>query len=148
MDLRPYNPSPATVAYPSLFLESSIFQIVSIQALYQVINVQQGGRASIAWNSTYDERLTAVVNLTRSTELAEEITGPDGGAYVHESNMFTTKFRESYWGTNYDRLLEIKDKYDPDTLLNCWKCVGFREERVSSVGFQCQGRLQMDLDSA
>ncbi|KAL1872425.1 hypothetical protein Daus18300_004396 [Diaporthe australafricana] len=106
-----------------------------------------GGRASITWNSTYEERLRAVVNLTRSTELAEEIIGPEGGAYVHESNMFTTDFRESYWGINYDRLLEIKNKYDPDALLNCWKCVGFKEESVSSVEFQCQGRLQMDLDS-
>ena len=105
-----------------------------------------GGRAAIAWNSTYEERLQAVVDLTRSTELAEEVIGPGGGAYVHESNVFTKGWQESYWGSNYDRLLEIKNKYDPDTLLNCWKCVGFKEDSVSSEEFKCQGRLQMELE--
>ncbi|KAJ0109055.1 isoamyl alcohol [Diaporthe amygdali] len=106
-----------------------------------------GGRASIAWNSSYSERLDAAINLTRSTELAEEVIGPEGGAYVHESNMFTKNWQRSYWGTNYDRLLEIKHKYDPDLLLNCWKCVGFQDEKVSSMEFHCQGKLQLELES-
>lgn len=105
-----------------------------------------GGPAVMAWNSTYEERLEAVVNLTKSTELAEEVIGPGGGAYVHESSVFTKDWQESYWGTNYDRLLEIKNKYDPDSLLNCWKCVGFKEESVSSEEFKCQGRLQMEVE--
>lgn len=105
-----------------------------------------GGRAPMAWNSTYEERLQAVINLTRSSELAEEVIGPGGGAYVHESSVFTKDWQNSYWGNNYDRLLEIKNKYDPDSLLNCWKCVGFKEESIGSEEFRCQGRLQLDLE--
>lgn len=104
-----------------------------------------GGRAVMAWNSTYEERVEAVVNLTRSTELTEQAIGPGGGAYVHETSVFTKDWQESYWGINYDRLLEIKNKYDPDSLLNCWKCVGFKDESVSSEEFKCQGRLQMEV---
>lgn len=106
-----------------------------------------GGRAAMAWNSTYEKRLEAAVNLTRSTELAEEVIGPGGGAYVHETSVFTKDWQESYWGINYDRLLEIKKKYDPNSLLNCWKCVGFKDESVSSEEFKCQGRLQMEVDN-
>ncbi|KAH8785886.1 putative isoamyl alcohol oxidase [Diaporthe sp. PMI_573] len=106
-----------------------------------------GGRATMTWNSTYEERLQAVINLTKSSELAEEVIGPGGGAYVHESSMFTKDWQKSYWGTNYDRLLEIKNKYDPDSLLDCWKCVGFKEESVSSEDFKCQGRLQMESEN-
>lgn len=105
-----------------------------------------GGPVTLAWNTTYEERLEAVVNLTRTSELAEEVIGPGGGAYVHEASVFTRDWQQSYWGIHYDRLLEIKNKYDPDSLLNCWKCVGFKEESVSSEEFKCQGRLQMELE--
>ncbi|KAI7785904.1 isoamyl alcohol [Diaporthe eres] len=105
-----------------------------------------GRLATMAWNSTYEERVEAVVNLTRSSELAEEVIGPGGGAYIHESSVFTKDWQESYWGINYDRLLEIKNKYDPDSLLYCWKCVGFKEESIGSEEFKCQGRLQMDVE--
>lgn len=38
---------------------------------------------------------------------------PDGGAYLAESSFFEPKWQQAYWGPNYQRLLEIKQKYDP-----------------------------------
>lgn len=105
-----------------------------------------GGRTAIAWNSTYEERLQAVINLTKSSELAEEVISPGGGAYVHESSVFMKDWQNSFCGTKYDRLLDIKNKHDPDSLLQCWKCIGFKEESVSSEDFKCQGRLKMDSE--
>lgn len=105
-----------------------------------------GGRAAMTWNSTREERLQSVIDLTKSSELAEEIISPEGGAYVHESNVFTKDWQKSYWVTNYDRLLDIKNKYDIDSVLHCWKCIGFKEDGVSSEDFKCQGRLQMDSE--
>ena len=35
------------------------------------------------------------------------------GSYVAESNFFESNWQESYWGANYQRLLAIKQKYDP-----------------------------------
>ncbi|HEX7923480.1 MAG TPA: FAD-binding protein [Bradyrhizobium sp.] len=38
---------------------------------------------------------------------------PDGGAYLAESSFFEPRWQQAYWGPNYQRLLEIKQKYDP-----------------------------------
>jgi len=41
---------------------------------------------------------------------------PNGGSYVSESNYFESGFQQVYWGSNYPRLVEIKNKYDPNGL--------------------------------
>src|SRR5262245_1271489 len=41
---------------------------------------------------------------------------PSAGSYVVESNYFEPNWQRSYWGPNYPRLLEIKQKYDPQCL--------------------------------
>lgn len=108
---------------------------------------QYGGLARLAWNSSYDDRLEAAVQLTEVNEVAKNITGPSSGAYVHESSFFAPDWRESFWGPNYERLLEVKRKYDPDMLLRCWKCVGFDESETADSIFECQGKLQEDADA-
>jgi FAD/FMN-containing dehydrogenase len=52
---------------------------------------------------------------------------------VSESNYFEKGFQQSYWGTNYRRLAEIKKKYDPDGLFFVHNGVG--SERWSRDGF-------------
>jgi FAD/FMN-containing dehydrogenase len=52
---------------------------------------------------------------------------PHGGAYVSESNYFEKGFQQSYWGSNYARLAEIKKKYDPDGLFIVHNGVGSEE---------------------
>jgi FAD/FMN-containing dehydrogenase len=58
---------------------------------------------------------------------------PNGGAYVSESNYFEKGFQESYWGSNYPRLAQIKKKYDPDGLFFVHNGVG--SEQWSRDGF-------------
>jgi FAD/FMN-containing dehydrogenase len=38
---------------------------------------------------------------------------PDPGSYVAESSFFERDWQRCYWGGNYPRLLEVKQKYDP-----------------------------------
>ncbi|KAF2179557.1 FAD-binding domain-containing protein [Zopfia rhizophila CBS 207.26] len=38
---------------------------------------------------------------------------PDTGAYMNEANCFSANWKQDFYGGNYDRLLEIKKKYDP-----------------------------------
>jgi hypothetical protein len=59
---------------------------------------------------------------------------PIRGAYVAESDFFDAGWRESYWGTNYPRLLAVKDKYDPEGLFIVHHGVG--SERWSADGFR------------
>ncbi|KAH9907285.1 hypothetical protein F4778DRAFT_768905 [Xylariomycetidae sp. FL2044] len=101
---------------------------------------------SLPWNATYAERLQKLKILTQATMLAEQLTGQDGGSYLNEANPFTPKWRESWWGRNFEALLEIKNKYDPNSLLNCWKCIGFDETDMANQRFRCRSTLQKDID--
>ncbi len=58
---------------------------------------------------------------------------PNPGAYVSESNYFDKNWQQSYWGTNYPHLAEIKKKYDPDGLFFVHNGVG--SELWSADGF-------------
>ncbi|KAF2019041.1 FAD/FMN-containing isoamyl alcohol oxidase-like protein MreA [Aaosphaeria arxii CBS 175.79] len=39
--------------------------------------------------------------------------GPDGATYVNEGDLYEPNWQESYWGSNYARLLELRKKWDP-----------------------------------
>lgn len=41
---------------------------------------------------------------------------PNSGSYLSESDFFEQSWQRSFWGSNYQRLLEVKKRYDPDGL--------------------------------
>lgn len=57
----------------------------------------------------------------------------DPGSYVAESSFFEREWQRCYWGTNYQRLLEVKQKYDPGGLFFVHHGVG--SEAWSADGF-------------
>jgi Berberine and berberine like len=59
---------------------------------------------------------------------------PNVGSYVAEGNFFDEAWRESFWGSNYVRLLAVKGKYDPEGLFFVHH--GVRSERWSADGFE------------
>lgn len=65
------------------------------------------------------------------TELRKVV--PNAGSYVAESNFFEDSWQRSFWGANYPRLLDVKNKYDPDGLFFVHHGVG--SERWSADGF-------------
>lgn len=52
---------------------------------------------------------------------------PGSGSYVNETDYFEPNWQQSFWGTNYEKLLAIKRKYDPNNLFTCHHCVGSEE---------------------
>jgi len=53
---------------------------------------------------------------------------PNAGSYFNEADYFEEDFQENFWGIeNYNRLLNIKNKWDPMGLFYCHKCVGSEE---------------------
>ena len=94
------------------------------------------------WNATLKEREESLVRLTKVTRAAEELTGLEAASYMNEANPMTQHWREAWWGPHYEALLETKRKYDPNRLLQCWKCVGFEDGDAESSRFRCSGKIQ------
>jgi hypothetical protein len=61
--------------------------------------------------------------MTESVESLRKLT-PGGGAYMNEADARAPNWKEDYFGANYEKLLEIKRKYDSKMLLRCNLCVG------------------------
>ena len=50
---------------------------------------------------------------------------PGAGAYFNEADFHEVNWQDNFWGmNNYQRLSEIKHKWDPNELFYCHNCVG------------------------
>ncbi|KAK7936684.1 uncharacterized protein PG986_015122 [Apiospora aurea] len=68
---------------------------------------------------------------------AIEAATPGSGAYVNEADWRQPNFQETFWGTNYPRLLDIKKKYDPDDFFYATVGVGSEVWVVDEDGRMC-----------
>ncbi|QQN61711.1 FAD-binding oxidoreductase [Bradyrhizobium diazoefficiens] len=64
---------------------------------------------------------------------ALRIAAPNSGAYVNECDYFQSEWQNALWGPNYQRLLAVKRRYDPDGLFFVHHGVG--TEGWSADGF-------------
>jgi hypothetical protein len=98
---------------------------------------------SWAWNSTLDEKKKVVKTFKGITEELETLA-PSSGSYISEADPWTEDWQASWWGDNYNKLLQIKKKYDPKNLLSCWRCVGWEKElQEPGKAFDCMGGLDV-----
>lgn len=72
-------------------------------------------------------------DLKRGLELSSKVNAaaqiifdatPGSGSYSNETDYFEKDWQKSFWGDNYSRLLNIKQKYDPTNLFRCHHSVG------------------------
>ncbi|KAF3047756.1 hypothetical protein E8E12_011612 [Didymella heteroderae] len=49
---------------------------------------------------------------------------PESGSYINEANPFNSNFKKDFYGGNYERLVSIKNKYDPTASLYVQSGVG------------------------
>jgi FAD/FMN-containing dehydrogenase len=76
------------------------------------------------------EDLTAArANAIAVGRAADEIARvvPNAGSYVSESDFFIRDWQDAFWGTNYQRLVEVKWTYDPTGLFFVHHGVGSDE---------------------
>ena len=71
----------------------------------------------------YDKGKLAAENISKAIAYFKAIA-PDAGTYVNETDYFLPQWQQAFWGKNYEKLLAIKKKYDPDGLFYCHHCVG------------------------
>ncbi|KAL7905495.1 hypothetical protein GGI35DRAFT_460822 [Trichoderma velutinum] len=100
---------------------------------------QHATSANPAWRNALWHLITAAVWLPGSPDATgdlavaaarsalDEIKKPltVQAAYLNEADPNEADWQDVFFGANYDKLLAIKQKYDPDTLLNCKACVGY-----------------------
>lgn len=122
-------------------------------------NVEASRRGAVtpAWRKAYLHLLStgAIVdheNLTPQAALADAANwteenrekvwrqwAPDSGSYINEANPYNGNFQYDFYGGNYDRLLEIKQKYDPTESLYVLSGVGSHKWEYSlDSGKLCQ----------
>jgi FAD/FMN-containing dehydrogenase len=67
-----------------------------------------------AWRKTYCHIIHIGSLDTDATPMRR--LAPEMGAYANEASRDMPGWRKAFWGENYDRLSEIKKRYDPDHL--------------------------------
>jgi FAD/FMN-containing dehydrogenase len=79
----------------------------------------------VGWDDStpYADQLTMAKKLTESTDALRAIT-PGAGTYQNEGDPSEPDWQQSFFGDNYPRLHALKNKYDPNSLFICRRCVG------------------------
>ncbi|KAJ0339543.1 hypothetical protein KNSL1_011974, partial [Colletotrichum chrysophilum] len=72
----------------------------------------------------YPQVAYAVDDATERVGGALRSLAPESGAYINEADDREPGWQRTFWGPNYDRLREIKKKYDPDSIQWCHRFVG------------------------
>ncbi|KAL4757739.1 putative isoamyl alcohol oxidase [Aspergillus foveolatus] len=77
---------------------------------------------------------------TVTNELAPQLEAltPGSGTYENESNFLQPNWKQVFFGENYDKLAEIKKKWDPNTFFYSFKGVGSDYWTVSESGRMCK----------
>ncbi|KAJ4466299.1 FAD-binding domain-containing protein, partial [Lentinula aciculospora] len=77
------------------------------------------------FNTSKSDITTVYRKLSAAMDPLRKLT-PGSGAYQNEADVFEPNYEHSFWGENYNRLRSIKQKYDPDHILDCWQCIGWK----------------------
>ncbi|KAK4246727.1 hypothetical protein C7999DRAFT_41881 [Corynascus novoguineensis] len=68
----------------------------------------------VAGNAPLADKAAAQDKLTNVVDAALREGSPNGCAYINEADPYEPNWQEAFWGETYSRLLEIRQKYDPD----------------------------------
>ncbi|KAI8576922.1 hypothetical protein K450DRAFT_254247 [Umbelopsis ramanniana AG] len=79
--------------------------------------------AQFEFNATAAQRKKAGDRVTKLNSKLIDFT-PGSGAYLNEADIQEPNWQQSFFGSHYDRLKQIKNKVDPHHLFICHHCVG------------------------
>jgi hypothetical protein len=105
----------ATAINPAVFDAAALAQCVSWQQ-YAYPGVP-GHEPDVKLAEAGQQAVTQVMDIIRAV-------APDAGSYVNETDYHQSDWQDSFWGSNYARLLKIKHAYDPGNLFRVHHGVG------------------------
>ena len=97
-----------------------------------------------AWRQAYAHAMVYSASIDATSDPSQALKGgadwinsvqepvwekwaPESGSYMNEGNPFSKNWKHDFYGGSYDRLLDIKRKYDPSGSLFVWSGVGSDE---------------------
>ncbi|RMD44018.1 hypothetical protein DV735_g1054, partial [Chaetothyriales sp. CBS 134920] len=101
-----------------------------------------GYEITAGWNYTAPFAENALLQQRMTTEAVpalEQVT-PGSGAYLNEANFQQPDWQHAFYGSNYARLLQIKQKYDPESLFYAATAVGSEAWEVADDGRLCRAQ--------
>ncbi len=72
----------------------------------------------LEWNATWTKDSDAQRNITSVERIRWELRPFVEGSYINVPDQYIEDFGPAYYGTNYGRLREVKEKYDPENVFN------------------------------
>ena len=95
---------------------------------------------STTWNFTapWSEMIALQDRMTYEYIPQLEAVTPGSGAYINEADFRQPNWQDDFFGVNYQKLLAIKNKWDPHHLFYATKAVGSEVWTVAEDGKMCK----------
>ncbi|KAL2430427.1 FAD-linked oxidoreductase hmp9 [Exophiala dermatitidis] len=77
-------------------------------------------------------------DITYVKTAAMKSLAPNTGSYMNEADRLDPDWKIDFYGSNYDKLLSIKQKYDPSSVFYCPTCVGSDAFGEDAAGGLCR----------
>lgn len=92
------------------------------------------------WAPGSSEEIKTAVHrdITYNKVRALQKQAPDTGVYMNEADRLDPYWQVNFYGEHYERLLEIKQRRDPEGVFYCPTCVGSAEWQEDEEGRLCR----------
>ena len=96
-----------------------------------------------AWNfsAPWSEGVAKEAEITNTIVPALEAISPGSGSYINEADPNQPNWQTTFYGANYARLQQVKQKYDPSGLFYTTAGVGSEAWAVQSDGRLCRSGI-------
>lgn len=97
-------------------------------------------QVTLPWTETdsFDDNVALQTEMTDViVPLLVDIT-PDSAAYLNEASFQEEDWKATFFGVNYDALLAIKEKWDPESVFYAYKGIGSDSWTVAADGRMCK----------
>jgi hypothetical protein len=81
--------------------------------------------------------------IVRGNEIGKYLNKFGSGQYVNNAGDDVMDWQHEFWGSNYKRLLTIKNIWDTDHFFTCKECVG--SENISGLPYSQGGTFHVPL---
>ncbi|XXG99229.1 hypothetical protein Hte_005566 [Hypoxylon texense] len=90
------------------------------------------------WNEDWSDAARLRGEMVDRIIPAMEAATPGSAVYLNEGSWAQPDWKDAFYGSNYERLLEIKKKYDPDDVFYALTAVGSDSWSQDTEGGLCR----------